>query len=89
LEAHVTIHPRPDQEVKIREALQAGLIKSAEDVIDAGLEHLRDRISSRMSEAAGNAARPESLVEFFRRSPLVGLELDLERDKDIGRDIEL
>jgi len=33
--------------------------------------------------------QPESLVTFFRDSPLVGLELDFERDKDTGRDIEL
>jgi antitoxin Phd len=33
--------------------------------------------------------QPKSLVQFFRESPLVGLELDLERDKDTGRDIEL
>jgi antitoxin Phd len=33
--------------------------------------------------------RPKSLVQFFRESPLVGLELDFERDQDTGRDIEL
>ena len=33
--------------------------------------------------------QPKSLVQFFRESPLVGLELDLERDKDTGRDLEL
>jgi hypothetical protein len=33
--------------------------------------------------------QPKSLVQFFRQSPLVGLELDFERDKDTGRDIEL
>src|SRR5580692_8944598 len=32
--------------------------------------------------------QPKSLVQFFRASPLVGLELDFERDKDTGRDIE-
>src|SRR3954451_15009965 len=32
--------------------------------------------------------QPKSLVQFFRESPLVGLELDFERDKDTGRDIE-
>jgi hypothetical protein len=31
----------------------------------------------------------KSLVDFLRESPLVGLELNLERDKDTGRDIEL
>ncbi|MBL8210434.1 MAG: hypothetical protein JNK87_06975 [Bryobacterales bacterium] len=30
-----------------------------------------------------------TLVEFFRSSPLVGLELDLERDPDVGRDVSL
>ena len=35
------------------------------------------------------ARQPKSIVQFFRESPLVGLELDLERDKDTGRDIEL
>jgi prevent-host-death family protein len=33
--------------------------------------------------------QPKSLVQFFRESPLVGLELDFERDKDTGRDIKL
>jgi antitoxin Phd len=33
--------------------------------------------------------QPKSLVQFFRESPLVGVELDLERDQDSGRDIDL
>jgi antitoxin Phd len=33
--------------------------------------------------------QPKSLVQFFRESPLVGLELEFERDKDAGREIEL
>jgi prevent-host-death family protein len=33
--------------------------------------------------------QPKSIVQFFRESPLAGLDLDLERDKDPGRDIEL
>jgi antitoxin Phd len=37
----------------------------------------------------GKAHQPKNLVQFFRDSPLVGIELDLERDKDVGRDIEL
>ncbi len=31
----------------------------------------------------------KDLVDFFRNSPLFGVELDLERSKDYGRDIEL
>jgi len=33
--------------------------------------------------------RPKSIVQFFRESPLAGVKLNLERDKDTGRDIEL
>jgi prevent-host-death family protein len=33
--------------------------------------------------------QPKSIVQFFRESPLVGVDLDLTRDKDIGRDTEL
>ena len=37
----------------------------------------------------GKAKQPKSLLQFFRESPLVGLELNFERDRDEGRDIEL
>jgi len=30
-----------------------------------------------------------SLLDFFRHSPLVGIELDLERDQSLPRDIDL
>jgi antitoxin Phd len=36
------------------------------------------------------ARRPKgSLVDFFRKSPLVGVELDLARSHNTGRDLEL
>jgi antitoxin Phd len=31
----------------------------------------------------------KNIVQFFRESPLAGLKLDLERDKDKGRNIKL
>ncbi len=31
----------------------------------------------------------QPLVQLFRESPLVGVELDFERDKDVGREIEI
>jgi len=41
------------------------------------------------NQLLGKAHQPKSLVQFFRDSPLVGLELEFERDKDTGRDVEL
>ena len=40
-------------------------------------------------QLVARSRQPKSLVQFFRESPLVGLELDFERDKDTGRDIAL
>lgn len=37
----------------------------------------------------GKSHQPRDLVQFFRQSPFVGVELDLERDHDSGRDIDL
>ena len=37
----------------------------------------------------GKSHQPKDLWQFFRESPLVGLELEFERDIDTGRDIEL
>ena len=38
----------------------------------------------------GRLSRPRGkLVDFFRKSPLVGVELNLARDKDTGRRLDL
>jgi len=40
-------------------------------------------------QLVGKSHQPTSLVEFFRQSPLVGIDLDLERDRDAGPDLKL
>lgn len=42
-----------------------------------------------VSEYRKLAQPKEGLVEFLRASPLAGIELDLERDPDPGRDVDL
>jgi prevent-host-death family protein len=37
----------------------------------------------------GKSRQPKNIVDFFRQSPLVGLELDLERDRSPARDVDL
>lgn len=44
-------------------------------------------LSIKNFRSRGKAAT--SLVEFFARSPLCGVKLDLERNKDTGRRVEL
>jgi hypothetical protein len=75
----MTIHPRPDQETQIQEAMRAGLIRSAEDVIDVGLEHLRERAPS-----GGLPSDAKNLIELFE--PVRGILTDEEVDTLFRRD---
>jgi prevent-host-death family protein len=52
--------------------------------------HGRDAVVVVSAHEYGKLSRPRgSLVDFFRKSPLVGMELDLVRSRDSGRRIEL
>jgi antitoxin Phd len=37
----------------------------------------------------GRSRQPASLVDFFRKSPLMGIDLDIDRDRGPARDVEL
>ncbi len=39
------IHPRPDQELAIQEAIRVGLIENEIDALDIGLESLRHKLT--------------------------------------------
>jgi hypothetical protein len=68
---------RPEVEALIQHRLKSGRFLNAEDVI---LEALRS------SEPPPSK---KGLVQFFRESPLVGLELEFDRDRDTERDVDL
>jgi Arc/MetJ-type ribon-helix-helix transcriptional regulator len=76
----------PETERLVRDEIRSGHFQSADEVIRAGVEALREK---NVWPAAAAVAGYKSLVQFFRESPLVGLELDFERDQDPGRDITL
>jgi len=50
----------------------------------------RDAVVVVSANEYGKLSRPRgSLVDFFRKSPLAGLVLDLTRSRDTGRRVEL
>jgi hypothetical protein len=58
MEAGMTIQLRPEQEQIIGRAIQAGLIRGAEEVLDAGVETIRRRLEERRGAGApGDAAQ--------------------------------
>jgi antitoxin Phd len=58
-------------------------------VTDAEKETVVVVSAEQFEKLVAQSRRPASLVKFFRTSPLAGARLDLERDPDCGRDIEL
>lgn len=54
-------------------------------------EHDRDKLVELSVQEYQRLHGPrEDFVSFMRRSPLVGVELDLQRDeKDTGRDVQI
>ena len=62
----------------LRDGPQLVTRRGKETVVILSVEAYRNLTKSRTS-----------LVNFFRKSPLRGVELDLERNKDLGREIDL
>jgi hypothetical protein len=82
----MTIDLKPEQQQVVGRAIQAGLIETADDVVEVGVETIRQRLNARAKLSAPAA---KNLVELFANSPFAGLDMDFERDKDTGRNVEL
>ncbi|MCX7110919.1 MAG: hypothetical protein NTX45_12490 [Proteobacteria bacterium] len=81
------IHPRPDQEFKIHEAMRSGLIQNETELLDLGLENLQQRLLAKARQSTEKPTNKKSLVELF--APLRGLDLDFERNPSTSRPVEL
>jgi Arc/MetJ-type ribon-helix-helix transcriptional regulator len=82
----MTIELKPEQERTIQEEIRSGRFHSAEEVLDYALAVFRERNSSINSEPKKSRKK---LAQFLMESPPAGSGLDLTRDSDLGRDIEL
>jgi Arc/MetJ-type ribon-helix-helix transcriptional regulator len=82
----MSIKLKPEQERVIREEIQRGHFRNAEEVLDHALAALREKNSFPKPDAK----KPrKNFAQFLIESPLAGSGLDLERNREYGRDIEL
>jgi Arc/MetJ-type ribon-helix-helix transcriptional regulator len=80
----MTINLNAEQERIIRAEIATGHFRNPEEVLDHALAALQDK------EHTGRTAAPKkNLAQFLMESPLAGAELNLERQKDHGRPIDL
>lgn len=74
---------------KFSEVFRLALTEGPQRITRQGKEGVVMISDEQYDRLVGKSRQPKSIVQFFRESPLVGVELDFERDKDTGRDIDL
>jgi Arc/MetJ-type ribon-helix-helix transcriptional regulator len=80
----MTITLKPERERIIQAEIASGHFRNPEEVLDHALAALRQK------ECEQKTTSPQmNLAQFLMESPLAGAELNLERQKDYGRPIEL
>jgi Arc/MetJ-type ribon-helix-helix transcriptional regulator len=80
----MTINLKPEQERIIQAEVASGHFRNPEEVLDHALAALQEK-----DRKAKAAAPQKNLAQFLMESPLAGAELNLERQNDYGRSIEL
>ena len=75
----MTIQIKPEQERVIGQAIEAGLIETADQAIEVGVGSIRQRLEGRHDAFAAPAG---NLAALFANSPFAGLNIDFERDDD-------
>jgi antitoxin Phd len=74
---------------KFSEVFHLARTKGPQRITRQGRESVVMMAEEEYERLTARARQPRSLVQFLRDSPLAGVELDLERDRDTGREIEL
>ena len=80
----MNINLKPEQEQIIQAEIESGHFRSPDEVLDHALAALQEKDHKRKS-----ATPRKNLAQFLMESPLAGAELNLERQKDYGRPVEL
>jgi Arc/MetJ-type ribon-helix-helix transcriptional regulator len=84
----MTIQLKPEQERIIQEEIQSGHFRSPDEVLDHALAALREK--SNGAQATVTPPRPrKELYDLLTQPPFAGSEMNLERQKDYPRPVDL
>jgi Arc/MetJ-type ribon-helix-helix transcriptional regulator len=77
---------RPELERLVQEEILSGQFKCMDDLLAEAIQALREKNAP--SAAAPSPTR-KNLAQFLMESPFAGSDLDLERQQDYGRPVDL
>jgi len=75
---------KPELERMVREEILSGNFRDAEDLLTEALYALREK-----HQHASASSPRQNLADFLLRSPFAGSDLNLERQQDFGRRVDL
>ena len=84
----MTVQLKPETERLVQEEIESGHFRSADELIVQGVLALRER--SRTEEPISVSRKPrKNLADILSEPPFAGSELNLERQKDYPRPLDL
>jgi Arc/MetJ-type ribon-helix-helix transcriptional regulator len=85
----MTVELKPETERLVQEEIRSGHVRSVDELIVYGVHALREK-STMVGQITVPPRKPrKNLADFLAESPFAGSELDLERQQDYGRPVDL
>ena len=81
----MSIEIKPETERLVQEEIQNGHFRSVDEIIVEGVQARQQKQPAKPARANDRT----TLSEFLLNSPLAGSELNIERDKNPGRTVQL
>jgi Arc/MetJ-type ribon-helix-helix transcriptional regulator len=83
----MAVELKPETEQLVREEIKSGHFHSVDELITEGVYAWREKHQVEQEQAPRKPLK--NLADFLLESPFAGSDLDLEREKDYGRPVDL
>jgi hypothetical protein len=85
----MTVELKPETERLVQEELRSGHVQTVDELIVHGVQALREKSAVAQAAKAPPRKPRKNLADFLSESPFAGSEIDLERQQDYGRPVDL
>ena len=80
---------KPETERLVQEELRSGHVQTVDEIIVCGVQALREKSKTAQAATVPPGKPRKNLADFLIESPFAGSEIDLERQRDYGRPVDL
>ena len=85
----MTVELKPETERLVQEEIRRGHFRSVDEVIVQGVNALREKSQAEQAAVATPSRTRKPLYELLTQPPFAGSELNLERQRDSPRPVDL